>query len=103
MKLSKYFKVSLDIGHFTAANLDALAYIHEHHGDITNVYLKDRRKNQGGSVPWGQGDTPIREVLQLLTHEAWPIRAFVDYDYAGQSNPIDEVNKCLAYATQALA
>ena len=42
MKMSKYFKVNLDIGHFTAANYDALAYMREHHADITNLHLKDR-------------------------------------------------------------
>jgi sugar phosphate isomerase/epimerase len=102
MKMSRYFKVNLDIGHFTAANFDAVSYIREHHADITNLRLKDRRKNQGENVPWGQGDTPIREVLQLLKREAWPIRAYVEVEYAGQSSPVDEVNRCLAYAIQAL-
>lgn len=102
MTMSKYFRVSLDIGHFTAANFNAVAYISEHHANITNLRLKDRRKNQGDNLPWGQGDTPIRDVLQLLKREAWPIHAYVDYDYAGQNSPIDEVKKCLAYATQAL-
>ena len=73
MKMSKYFKVNLDIGHFTAANYDPVAYIREHHANITNLHLKDRKKNQGDNVPWGQGDTPIREVLQLLKRERWPI------------------------------
>jgi sugar phosphate isomerase/epimerase len=102
MTMSKYFKVNLDIGDFTAANLDAVSYIREHHADITSLQLKDRRKNQGGNVPWGQGDTPIVEVLQLLKREAWPIRAFVELEYAGQASPVDEVRKCLAYANQAL-
>ena len=75
LKLSKYFKINLDIGHFTAANYDAVAYIREHHADITNLHLKDRKKNQGDNMPWGTGDTPIREVLQLLKKEKWPIRA----------------------------
>ena len=103
MTLSKQFRVSLDIGHFTAANFDALDYLRAQHANITNLHLKDRRRNHGDNLPWGQGDTPIREVLQLLKREAWPIRAYVDYDYASQNSPIDEVRKCLAYAAQALA
>ena len=103
MKMSKYFKVSLDIGNFTAGNYDAVAYIRQHHADIASLQLNDRKRNEGDNVPWGQGDTPIREVLQLLKREGWPIRAYVDYEYNGRGNPIEEVKKCLAYARLALA
>src|SRR4029079_6505374 len=102
-KLSKYFKVNLDIGHFTAANYDAVAFLKEHHASVTNLHLKDRKKNQGDNMPWGTGDTPIREVLQLLKRERWPIRADVEYEYRGSGSPIEEVKKCLAFAKQALA
>jgi sugar phosphate isomerase/epimerase len=103
MQISKYFKVNLDIGHFTAANYDPVAFLREHHADVTNLHLKDRKKNQGDNTPWGQGETPIREVLQLLKRERWPIRAYVEYEYRGEAGPIDEVKKCLAYTRQALA
>src|SRR5262245_13534886 len=102
MKMSKYFKVNLDIGHFTAANFDAMAYLREHHADITNLHLKDRKKNQGDNMPWGQGETPIREVLQLLKKERWPIRAYIEYEYRGQGTPVEEVKKCVEFAKQAL-
>jgi sugar phosphate isomerase/epimerase len=102
-QLSKYFRINLDIGHFTAANYDPIAYIREHHADITNLHLKDRKKNQGDNVPWGQGDTPIKEVLQLLKREKWPIPADIEYEYRGQGTPVQEVTKCYAYAKQALA
>ena len=103
MKMSKYFKVNLDIGHFTAANFDPVAYIREHHADITNLHLKDRKRNQGDNLAWGRGDTPIREVLRLLKRERWPIRAYIEYEYRGEGTPVDEVKACLAYARQALA
>ena len=103
MKMSKYFKVNLDIGHFTAANFDAMAYIREHHADITNLHLKDRKKNQGDNLPWGQGETPIREVLQLLKREKWPIPAYIEYEYRGTGTSVEEVKKCFAYAKQSLA
>jgi sugar phosphate isomerase/epimerase len=103
LKLSKHFKVNLDIGHFTAANFDAVAYLKQHHGSITNLHLKDRRKNQGDNTPWGEGDTPIVEVLQLLRKERWPIRAYIEYEYRGTGTPVEEVKKCYALAKAALA
>ncbi len=103
MKLSKYFKVNLDVGHFTAANYDAVAYIREHNAHITNLHLKDRKKNQGDNLPWGQGETPIREVLQLLKRERWPIPADIEYEYRGTGTSPQEVKKCYEYARQALA
>jgi sugar phosphate isomerase/epimerase len=102
-KLSNYFKVNLDIGHFTAANYDAVAYLREQHANVTNLHIKDRKKNQGDNTPWGTGDTPIGEVLQLLKRERWPIRAYIEYEHRGAASPIEEVRKCYAFARQALA
>ena len=87
LKMSNHFKINLDIGHFTAANYDPVAYIREHHASITNLHIKDRKKAQGDNTPWGTGDTPIREVLQLLKKERWPIRAYIEYEHRGTSVP----------------
>jgi sugar phosphate isomerase/epimerase len=102
LKMSKYFKVNLDIGHFTAANFDAVQYLREHHADITNLHIKDRKRNQGDNVSWGTGDTPIRDVLQLLKREKWPIRAYIEYEHKGEGTPVEEVRKCFAFMKQAL-
>jgi sugar phosphate isomerase/epimerase len=101
--LSEYFKINLDIGHFTAANYDAVAYLREHHASITNLHIKDRKKNQGDNTPWGTGDTPIRDVLQLLRNERWPIRAYIEYEHKGTGGAVDEVKKCFTFARNALA
>jgi sugar phosphate isomerase/epimerase len=103
MTLSTYFRINLDIGHFTAANYDAVAYLREHHASVTNLHIKERRKDQGPNVPWGTGDTPIREVLQLLKREGWPIKAYLEYEHRGEAGVVDEVKTCLAFATSALA
>jgi sugar phosphate isomerase/epimerase len=103
LKMSSYFKVNLDIGHFTAANYDAVAYLREHHASITNLHIKDRKKSQGDNTPWGAGDTPIRDVLQLLKRERWPIRAYIEYEYKGSAGAVDEVKKCFTFARNALA
>jgi len=103
MAMSKLFKVNLDIGHFTAAGYDPIAYLREHHDHITNLHLKDRKKDQGDNTPWGEGDTKIKEVLQLLKRERWPIPAYVEYEYKAAGSPIEEVKKCYAYAKAALA
>jgi len=103
MRLSRYFKVNLDIGHFTAANFDAMQYLRQHHESITNLHLKDRKVNQGDNVPWGTGSTPIRDVLQLLKRERWPIRAFIEYEHNGSGTPVEEVRKCFAFVKESLA
>ncbi len=102
--MSRYFKINLDIGHFTAAGFDAVAYLGEHHADITNLHIKDMLWRKPESyVPWGTGDTPIRAVLQLLKKERWPIRAYIEYEYPGAGTPVDEVKKCYEFTKRALA
>jgi sugar phosphate isomerase/epimerase len=101
MSYSKYHGINLDIGHFTAANFDAVAYIKEHHDRITNIHLKDRKKDQGANVPWGQGDTPIKPVLQLVKQNRYPFPANIEFEYPG--DPLVEVPKCLDYCKQALS
>ena len=103
MNMSSRFRVNLDIGHFTAADFDAVAYIREHHASITNLHLKDRKKHEGDNVPWGEGDTPLRDVLLLLKKEKWPIPAYIEYEYRGKDSPIEEVRKCFQFAKQVLA
>jgi sugar phosphate isomerase/epimerase len=103
LALSKYFKINLDIGHFTAANFDAVQFIRENHDHITHLHMKDRKKNQGPNVPWGEGDTPIKEVLLLLKEKKYPIRAFIEYEHRGTGTPVEEVKKCMTYMRQALA
>jgi sugar phosphate isomerase/epimerase len=100
--LSPRFRVNLDIGNFTAANQESVAFIQENHEKITHVIVKDRTRNDGGNEPFGSGDTPIQAVLALLRDKQYGIRAYVDYEYVGLGTPQEEVRKCLAYVKAAL-
>ena len=100
--MSKYINVNLDIGHFVASGFDPVAFTRKHHGRIVSIHLKDRRKDQGANVPFGEGDTPIKDVLQLLRKEKWAIPAVIEYEYKG-ADSVAEVKKCFDYCKAALA
>jgi len=103
MALSRYFGVNLDLGHYTAADFDPIAFLKEHHARIPLIHLKDRKKSQGANLPFGEGDTPLKEALQLIKTNKWPIRAYIEYEYRGAGTSPAEVKKCLDFAKAALA
>ena len=105
MGYGRYSGVNLDIGHFTAANYDAVAFIKAHHARITNLHVKDMKRNHGPYTPFGQGDTPMKGVLQLLKREKYGFPANIELEYPipSDSNLIAEMKKCLAYCKECLA
>jgi len=101
-----YNGINLDIGHFTAAGYDAVDFIRKHHARITNLHIKDRKKDHGPNVAeWGTGDTPIKDVLQLLKKEKYPIPANLELEYRipEGSSIVAEGRKCFAYVKSCLA
>ena len=107
---AKHNGANLDIGHYIAGNLgDPVEFIKKHHARITHIHVKDRRKQQadgkdGENVPFGQGDTPIKAVLQLIRDNKWPIQATIEFEYKVPegSDRMAEMVKCVEFCKQAL-
>jgi len=99
---SRFIGVNLDIGHFVAAGYDPVDYIQKHHERIPVIHLKDRKKNQGPNLPFGEGETPIREVLQLIANKRYKIYAMIEYEYKG-ADTVAEVRRCYEYCRRALS
>jgi sugar phosphate isomerase/epimerase len=102
LDMSKDFMICLDIGHFTAGNNDAVAYLREHRDRITHIHVKDRKRDNGPNVEWGTGDTPIVPCLQLIRDNHWPIYALIEREFKGTGTPIEETKKDLDYMKHAL-
>jgi len=103
---SKYHWANVDLGHFTAGNgYPPTDFIREYHDRITNLHLKDRKVDNGPNVPWGQGDTPIKETLRLMQREKYTFPAMIELEYRipEGSTVMDELVKCVQFCKDALA
>ena len=108
LKQSKYNAMNIDIGHYVAAgNTDPLGILQAKHQHIRSMHVKDRQTpaNGKGNLPWGEGDTPIGEVLQLMRKKKYKFPATIEleYDIPEGSDAVAEVRKCLEYCREALA
>ena len=103
---SSHNGIQLDIGHYVAATSQSpIPLIERHHARIASLHLKDRKVSGGPNMPWGQGDTPIREVLQLMKRRGFTFPAFIELEYPvpDGSTRIAEITRCLDYCRAALA
>jgi sugar phosphate isomerase/epimerase len=104
LAMSPYFRSNLDIAHFVGANFDPVPFILEIHDKITHFHIADGTKNNGREVPFGQGDTPIKAVVNILKEKKYPIVGMIELEYRPPegSNTGLEVKKCLDYVKQAM-
>lgn len=96
---------NLDIGHFVAGNnTSPLPFLQKHHERVTHIHVKDRRMKDGPNTPFGEGDTPIKEVLQAMRENRWPMQATIEFEYAVPpgSDRMKEIARCVQYCKDAL-
>lgn len=106
---SPYNTLNLDCGHYMAAGNtkeSLLALIESKHKFITSMHLKDRKTkaNGGKNMPWGEGDTPLKEILTLLKEKKYKFPATIEleYDIPAGSDAVKETKRCRDYAQMLL-
>lgn len=102
----QYIGFNFDVGHYFAGTkgLSPIPVIEKYHDRIVSLHLKDRTAD-GGNLPWGQGKTPLKEILRLIAKEKWTFPSDIELEYKipQGSTSVAEVAKCVQYCKEALA
>ncbi|MBS1597336.1 MAG: sugar phosphate isomerase/epimerase [Bacteroidetes bacterium] len=105
--------ISFDIGHYYGATgQNPCVFLEKYHDRIFNCHLKDKTGPKttpaNTNFAWGQGETPIKDVLLLLQkhsgEKGWPRFADIELEYPVQpwSDAVNEVKKCNQFANAVL-
>jgi sugar phosphate isomerase/epimerase len=103
---SDYNAINLDIGHYVAGTSSSpIDFILKNHDRIVSMHLKDRKFHNGTNMPWGEGDTPIKDVLALMKKKKYKFPATIEMEYKVPegSDAVKEVKKCRQFALNALS
>jgi sugar phosphate isomerase/epimerase len=103
---SKYNGLNCDIGHYVAAGFDPIPLLESKSERIYSMHVKDRKSkdNGGENMPWGEGNTPIVPVLQLMRKNKYKFPATIEMEYniPDGSDAVREVARCFEYCRKAL-
>ncbi len=101
--------LNFDVGHyFAATGKNPADIIKRLNKRIFSIHLKDRTwegtYNKAANLPFGEGKTPINEILQLIQKEKYPIYCDIELEYniPSGSDAVKEVIKCVEYCRKAL-
>jgi sugar phosphate isomerase/epimerase len=107
---SKGNMANVDFGHFVAAgNVGGtpIQFLQKFHDRTASFHLKDRTTPEhcALNLPWGTGETPIKEILQMVSKNKWKMPASIEFEYdvPEGSDAVKEVRKCVQYCQAALA
>ena len=107
--VSKGNMANIDFGHYVAAgNVGGtpMQFLEKFHDRIASFHLKDRTKPEhcALNLPWGTGETPIKEILQLVKKNKWRIPASIELEYniPEGSDAVKEVRTCVDYCRRVL-
>jgi sugar phosphate isomerase/epimerase len=100
---SKYMNANLDVGHFSAAGYDPVAFLRQHHDRIVSLHVKDRdRDAKRSNRRFGHGATPVIEVMRAAKEVKFKYAANLEYEIE-EDNPTAGLLDAFEYVKRALA
>ena len=107
LQQSPYNALNLDAGHYVAAgNPSVIDLVNAKHDRIMSMHMKDRQNPENGkkNLPWGEGDTPIIELLKTMSSKKYSFPATVELEYKipDGSDAVKEVKKCVDFCRAGL-
>ena len=100
---SEYLSINLDIGHFSAAGHDPVAFFREHHARIVSLHVKDRDKDPARTYRrFGEGATPIVALLRAAREVGFRYPAYIEYEM-DEDDPTEGVRHSFDYVKRALS
>ena len=101
--------LNFDVGHyFGATGNHPNDVIEKLHDRIFSLHLKDKTGKfadpANKNMVWGEGDTPIADMLNLLKENKWPIYCDIELEYKvpEESDALIETTKCVDYCRDIL-
>ena len=106
LEAGEYIGFNFDVGHYVAGTkgLSPIPVIEKYHDRMVSLHIKDRTAD-GKNLAFGQGTTPLPEILQLMRKEKWTFPCDIELEYAvpKDSDPVKEVARSVQYCKDALA
>ena len=102
---SDHFKINFDIGNYVAANDDdPLAFVEKYASRISSIHVKDRRRDNGPELPFGTGDTPLKDLFAALKAKRLDIPCDIEVEFPMPqgSNAVQETDKCREFCRRAI-
>ncbi len=101
--------LNFDAGHYYGATgLHPNGIIEKLHDRMVSIHLKDKTGPKDDpantNMPWGQGKTPIKDILLLLKKNKWNINTDIELEYniPSGSDAVAEVKKCVDFCKNIL-
>ena len=109
LEVSPSVMLNFDAGHyFGSTGLNPCDFIRKYHDRIFSLHIKDKTGPNtdpaNANQVFGQGETPLAEIMLLIKKEGWPIYCDIELEYTIKpwSNQVKETKTCVQYLRNIL-